>query len=69
MTRPDRRYSELGSLTATGYAPNETAKMHNALRSQAAPLGADAVVITASGQLNDGWSIKQWANAVAIKWQ
>src|SRR5687768_14773704 len=55
MTRPDRKYQELGVLSAHGYGSTETAKMHNALRNKAAPLGANAVIITDSGQIPDGW--------------
>ena len=28
-TRPEKSYEELGVLTVTGFAPSETAKMHN----------------------------------------
>ena len=45
MTRPDKAYEELGTINATGFLPSETAKMHNALRAKAAPLGANAVVV------------------------
>jgi hypothetical protein len=69
MTRPDRKYQELGVLNAHGYRSSDTAKMHNVLRNKAAPLGADAVVITDSGQIPDGWGGYQiWVNAVAVKW-
>lgn len=69
MTRPDRKYQELGVLNAHGYGTRETAKMHNALRNKAAALGADAVVVTDSGQIPDGWGgYKVWSNAVAVKW-
>jgi hypothetical protein len=69
MTKPDRKYSELGSVNASGYSGSDTAKMHNALRSQAAPLGANAVIITSSGQIPDGWGgTKQWINGVAVRW-
>ena len=69
MTKPERAYEELGVLTAHGYAGSETAKMHNALRKGAAPLGATAVVITDSGQIPKGWgNYEIWANAVAIRW-
>lgn len=69
MTKPERAYEELGVLTAHGYAASDTAKMHNALRKGAAPLGATAVVITDSGQIPKGWgNYEIWANAVAIRW-
>jgi hypothetical protein len=69
MTRPDRAYEELGTINATGFLPTETAKMHNALRAKAAPLGANAVVVTGSGMINDGWGVKQWVTGVAIAWK
>jgi hypothetical protein len=69
MTRPDRAYEELGTINATGFQPSETAKMHNDLRSKAAPLGANAVVVTGSGMVNDGWGIKQYVMGVAIRWK
>lgn len=70
MTKPDRVYAELGSVTASGFDASETASLHNALRSKAAPLGADAVIILTSGQIPGGFgSMKIWANAVAIKFQ
>ena len=69
MTRPERRYTELGTVTATGYAGTDTAKMHNGLRAKAAPLGANAVIITSSGHIPAGWGqTTQWANGVAIRW-
>lgn len=69
MTRPDRPYEELGTINATGFQPSETAKMHNALRAKAAPLGANAVIVTGSGMVNDGWGIKQWVMGVAVHWK
>jgi hypothetical protein len=55
-TRPERSYEELGVLTVTGFAPSETAKMHNGIRAKAAPLGADAVIITDEGIYTDPWA-------------
>ena len=70
VTKPDRKFRELATLSVSGFSQKDTAKMHNALRSKAAPLGASAVVITASGLIPDGWGqYTQWANAVAVKWQ
>jgi hypothetical protein len=69
MTRPDKAYEELGTINATGFLPSETAKMHNALRAKAAPLGANAVVVTGSGMVNDGWGVKQYVMGVAIRWK
>jgi len=69
MTKPDRAYEELGSINAVGFQPSETAKMHNALRAKAAPLGANAVILTGTGMVNNGWGISQYAVGVAIAWK
>ena len=68
-TRPDRKYVELGTVTATGFAPTETAKMHNAFRAKAGPLGAQAVIITEEGLLPGGFTGKKWATGVAIRYK
>jgi len=72
MTRPDRPYVELGSITVTDQPADETAKMHNAIRAKAAPLGADAVVLLQSGIVKNGTiftSYEQWATGVAIRYK
>ena len=71
MTKPDRKFTELGTVSSAGWKPAETAKMHNALRAKAAPLGADAVIIISSGQTPTGafGGMEMWINAVAIKYQ
>ena len=66
VTRPERPYIELGTVTASQFTPRETAKMHNAIRSKAAPLGATAVILTSTGILPNG---RQWATGVAIRWK
>src|SRR3989442_6469761 len=48
-TVPTRPYIELGTVTVTGYDIREEAKMHNAIRAKAAPLGASAVIIQQQG--------------------
>jgi hypothetical protein len=68
-TLPDRKYIELGTITVTGFAPNATAKMHNAVRTKSAALGADAAILTEEGVLNSGWAMEKWATGVAIKFQ
>lgn len=70
MTKPDRKFMELGSVSTSGWEPSDTAKMHNALRAKAAPLGADAVVVLNSGLVPDGsfGGMKMWITAVAIKY-
>ena len=69
MTNPDRPYIELGSVTVTGFATSETAKMHNAIRAKSAELGANAVIIKSQGVVNDGWGIKMWAMGAAIRYK
>ena len=66
MTRPDRPYEELGTVIARGFAPADTAKMHNAIRAKAAPLGASAAVLTGVGLDANG---RQYAIGVAILWK
>ncbi|MBC7368715.1 MAG: hypothetical protein H7343_18220 [Undibacterium sp.] len=67
-TKPDRKFIELGTLTVTGFESSETAKMHNAIRAKAAPLGANAVILTEEGMTPAGFgSYKRWATGVAIR--
>ena len=65
-TRPDRAYIELATVTATGFKPIETAKMHNAIRSKSAVFGANAVILTEEGVLPNG---KKWSTGVALRWK
>jgi hypothetical protein len=68
-TRPERKYVELGTITVTGFDSDESAKMHNALRSKCAPLGATAVILTEEGMTPSGFgSYKRWATGVAIRY-
>ena len=71
QTKPDRPFTELGAISTTGWAPSDTAKLHNALRSKAAPLGANAVIITSSGMTPTGafGSMQMWSNGVAIRYR
>jgi hypothetical protein len=69
-TRPERSYEELGTVTASGFAPTDTAKMHNAIRTKSAALGANAVILTEEGIIPDGWGGgKKWATGVAIRYK
>ncbi|MCP5525140.1 MAG: hypothetical protein H7A46_26755 [Verrucomicrobiales bacterium] len=69
-TRPERSYEELGTVTASGFAATDTAKMHNAIRTKSAALGANAVILTEEGMLPDGWgSGRKWATGVAIRYK
>jgi hypothetical protein len=69
-TRPDKLYVELGTVTVTGFPPKETAKMHNAIRSKSANLGANAVILTDEGMVNQPWAgLRRWATGVAIRYK
>ncbi|MBE0544653.1 MAG: hypothetical protein IH623_25210 [Verrucomicrobia bacterium] len=69
-TRPERSYEELGTVTATGFVPAETAKMHNAIRTKSAALGANAVILTEEGIIPGGWGGgKKWATGVAVRYK
>jgi hypothetical protein len=68
-TRPEKPFIELGTVTATRFGPDETAKMHNAIRAKSASLGATAVLLTEEGILRGGWSLERWATGVAIRYK
>ena len=70
MTVPATRpYEELGSVTVQGFEMREEAKMHNAIRAKAAPLGANAVVVQSQGIIPTGFGGGQrWATGVAIRY-
>lgn len=69
-TKPEKTYTELGTLTVTGFNSGDVAKMHNAIRQKAAPLGADAVIITEEGMVPEGFgTYTRWATGVAIKYK
>lgn len=65
MTRPERSYTELGTVTVTGFSKGETAEMHNAIRAKVAPLGANAAILTSQGIHPNG---RIWAMGVAIRY-
>lgn len=68
--RPEKSYEELGTVTAVGFAPAEAAKMHNAIRTKAANLGATAVILTNEGMERDPWAgLRRWATGVAIRYK
>jgi hypothetical protein len=58
-------------VTASGFAPDETAKMHNAIRTKSAALGANAVILTEEGIIPDPWwgISRKWATGVAIRYR
>lgn len=68
-TRPEKSYVELGTVTVTGFNPHDTAKMHNAVRSKSAALGANAVILTEEGIIKGSWGPERWATGVAIRYK
>lgn len=68
-TRPDKPYVELGTITVTGFNPKESAKMHNAIRTKSAALGANAVILTEEGLIQGFWGLDRWATGVAIRYK
>lgn len=69
-TKPDQKFVELGSVSTNGWAPGDTASMHNALRQKAGPLGANAVLILNSGMVQDGWNgLRMWSTGAAIRYE
>jgi hypothetical protein len=66
MMRPTRDYVELASIVTTNWHPDQIAKMHNALRAKAAPMGADAVVLLSTGITANGKYM--WATGAAIQY-
>jgi hypothetical protein len=65
LTRPDKSYTELGTVTVTGFHTTQTAEMHNAIRAKVAPLGADAAILTSQGIQG----ATMWAQGVAIRYK
>lgn len=61
---PSRPFVELGTITAAYFELDHTAKMHNALRTEAAALGANAVILTEEGI----WKDTRWATGVAVRY-
>jgi hypothetical protein len=65
VTVPNRSYTEIATVTTTKWKVNDTAKMHNSLRSKCAPLGATAVILGSSGIDPSG---RFWSSGVAIRY-
>lgn len=65
MTKPDKPYVELATISTRNWSPSATAKMHNALRAKAAPLGADAVILLNSGIDYNGYL---WSTGAAVRY-
>ncbi len=69
-TVPTKPYTELGTVTISGFQAKEEAKMHNAIRAKAAPLGASSVIIQSQGMIPQGFgTFERWATGVAIRYK
>lgn len=69
-TKPERSYVELGTVDVSGFTPRDTAKMHNAVRTKAAPLGANAVIITDENMVYQPYvGMTKYASGVAIRYK
>ena len=66
VTKPERSFTELATITTTHWPPGDAAKMHNSLRAKCAPLGASAVILISSGIDNNR---RYWASGVAIRYK
>jgi hypothetical protein len=69
LTGPEKSYEQLGTVVAEHFPTSDTAKMHNAIRAKAAPLGANAVVLTSQGTVHCGFIYTMWAQGVAIRYK
>ena len=70
-TIPDRKYVELGPVIASNFYSSAFADMYNEIKTKAAVLGADAVIITDEGFVmpTDSSTSKYWATGVAVKFE
>ena len=69
MTIPKREFVELATVSSSNWKLNQTAKMHNSMRTKSAPLGANAVIISASGVVGQGLGARMWTTGVAIRYK
>ena len=69
LTRPEKPYEELGTVTVKDYNTSYRAEMYNAIRVRVAPLGADAVILTNQGVRPIGGAWLMWAYGVAIRYK
>jgi len=62
----EKQFEEIATISTNAWRPGDTAKMHNALREKAAPLGANAVIISNSGIDYNGYL---WSTGTAIRYK
>ena len=69
-TIPDRKYVELGPVIASNFYSSAFADMYNEIKTKAAVLGADAVILTDEGFIKEELTYPQyWATGVAVKFE
>jgi hypothetical protein len=69
-TRPEKSYVELGTVTVTNFDPEQTAKMHNAIRAKSSALGATEVILTDEGMVREPWhGLRRWVTGVAVRYE
>ena len=69
-TIPDRKYVELGPVIASNFYSSAFADMYNEIKTKAAVLGADAVILTDEGFIKKEHTYPQyWATGVAVKFE
>ena len=69
-TIPDRKYVELGPVIASNFYSSAFADMYNEIKTKAAVLGADAVILTDEGvEYVELEGTKYWAMGVAVKFE
>ena len=69
-TKPDKPFVELATIDVAGFKPRDSAKMHNAIRSKAGPVGASAVIITDESVVNEPYvGIVKYVSGVAIRYK
>jgi hypothetical protein len=66
VLEPKRDFTELATVVTQHWETRDTAKMHNSLRSKCSALGADAVILGASGIDHSGY---YWSSGVAIRYK
>ena len=69
-TIPDRKYVEVGTVIASNFYSSAFADMYNEIKTKAAVLGADAVILTDEGFIKKEHTYPQyWATGVAVKFE
>ena len=69
-TIPGRKYVEIGTVIVSDLYPSQFAGMYNEIKTKAAVLGADAVILTDEGvEYVELEGTKYWAMGVAVKFE